>query len=420
MFVHGNVPFDDKRNARIIRAYGSATDRHRRPITLSIVLFISIVFTLLIMQFSTVADVLSTMREPLVEVAAPQRVHKKLGDDTPNAGDDRRSTLAEIPRSQAIVNEITSGKVGGRSTCPEALPDAIAQIRLFEAPHSASITPDHTKWHYDELLQLLKGSDGSDQCLAQVRSLVTDRSDASSLSSSSSSIHLSGGGTASAAGGSFYDLGCRELDQTKLFLKHFPGANGFHIHCFEPNQAFHQSHEAFAAANPSLRISFYDVAAGVANGTAVLSDRNVGSSIVREQKQEAGKNGGSVKVVDFVELLVNQQAEVAASGRQSYVVVKMDIEKMEFALLHRLVESKAIVLIDDLLLECHYNTNLAPTLRNKSKHIGLDDCHALVGAMNAALRGNQRGRTFEAVLWNNAKTARSSGYVSRHNGFRPS
>ena len=81
MFVHGNVPFDDKRNARIIRAYGSATDRHRRPITLSIVLFISIVFTLLIMQFSTVADVLSTMREPLVEVAAPQRVHKKLGDE---------------------------------------------------------------------------------------------------------------------------------------------------------------------------------------------------------------------------------------------------------------------------------------------------------------------------------------------------
>ncbi|XP_051125413.1 uncharacterized protein LOC127247557 [Andrographis paniculata] len=42
-------------------------------------------------------------------------------------------------------------------------------------------------------------------------------------------------------------------------------------------------------------------------------------------------------------------------GQMDYVVVKMDVEGIEFQLIPRLIETEAICLIDEMFLVCHYN-----------------------------------------------------------------
>jgi hypothetical protein len=226
---------------------------------------------------------------------------------------------------------------------------------------------------------------------------------------------------------------------------------------------------------------YHNVAAGVKNDTLMLSDRSVGSSVVRERREkrqaEQGKtatreegSGTKVQVIGFAHELfdwigkrvrINAEKEAPAAGDDkaggtsappcatikdlsSHVVIKMDIEKMEFAVLSQMLRTGVFALVDDLLLECHYNTNKPARLRDASKDIGKDDCDHLVKRFNDVLNlvkgsgseggaapaegaGPQQGgkdprvteQPFVAVLWNSVKTAKASGYIKKHGGFYP-
>lgn len=421
---------DEKRNARFIRSYGAASERHRRQILSYAALGLLVTVGLLVLQASLVGEQLKGLRslaawhDEAPALAASDRhggsPHVEMspaGGKSAVRGEQQPSSAAqadtETPSDESHPQAVAGATALG---CPQTLEDALERMEAaVHAPGlvSATVAPDSTRWHLDRIMALT-GDAAAQRCLAQVRAMLTDKIDDSASDTS--------GATAAAVPSHafFYDLGCRELDQTKLFLKRFPQADAFGVHCFEPNPQFTAGHAAYARMNPSVRIAFYDAAAGVANGTAVLSDRSVGSSVVKEPLGAAAVGGRVVAMVDFTGLLVRQLAAAMLSRRPSYVVLKMDIEKMEFAVLHRLLETHALALVDDLLLECHYNTNLSPALRDPAKHIGLDDCRRLVERLGTALQGNERGRAFEAVLWNNAKTAMASGYVRRHNGFHPS
>jgi FkbM family methyltransferase len=405
---------EDKRNARFIRTYGSAGERHRRQILAWTAISGIVAVGLLIMQASLAGDVLSSLRlyDEGAAMERPSNATKSPATSGQLASEDDERKAIGLPHK--LTQQMMSSTEGPES-CPESLEEAIAVMRgRLQVPRAASaMPPDSTKWHFDQIMTML--ADGPRRrCLAQVRAFAADRTDAASSESASSSEP--------AGGREFYDVGCRELDQTKLFVKRYPRGSAYRIHCFEPNTDFRAAHAAFAAANPSLRIHFYDAAAGAANGTAVLSDRSVGGSVVREAPGDRNGPAGArhVEVLDFAALIAAQLSDAALARHPSHVVIKMDAEKMEFAVLHRMLDTLSIALVDDLLLECHYNTNLSPALRDPAKHIGLDDCRQMVAALGEALGGNERGRPFEAVLWNNAKTAKASGYIRRHNGFHPS
>ncbi|KAH1068572.1 hypothetical protein GYH30_006230 [Glycine max] len=65
-----------------------------------------------------------------------------------------------------------------------------------------------------------------------------------------------------------------------------------------------------------------------------------------------GFDGGEVEKIpgfDFVDWLKNTVSE------NDFVVMKMDVEGTEFDLIPRLFETRAICLVDEIFLECHYN-----------------------------------------------------------------
>ena len=253
----------------------------------------------------------------------------------------------------------------------------------------------------------------------------------------------------------FYDLGSRKLDQTMNFLNLYPGANQYNIICFEPNPSFNQ----FYQKTPNKKIFHLNAAVGIARDSLVLSNRHVGSSIIKEkqvQKEKsnvdvvADKNNSSsasevvVRVLPFLDALLGTRLEseswtsyeatnqngkkiplpVAASSlmmmprNSRKVIVKMDVEKAEFAIIHHLLRTGALSMIDEFLLECHYNTNLPREKRDPELHIGYDDCVDLVNAIRDA---SSPSSSMEVVLWNSVKTATRTGrgYIESRNGFYP-
>lgn len=263
---------------------------------------------------------------------------------------------------------------------------------------------DHTKQHLDALLTMLRNPKKI-ACWKQQRALIASRK-------TSTSERF------------FYDLGSRAMDQSRGFLRAYPQASQYTVVCYEANPKFNNVYTAFVKDhNGHPVLEHHNEAVGIEEGILVLSDQDVGSSIVRDagvQQQRSRAPGDvEVKVIDFSSKFLERVATSSAESG-AHVVVKMDVEKMEFAVLHRMLLSGSLLLVDELLLECHYNTNLARDRRDDKKHIGIDDCRDLVAALNSAF-GHQKGvEQFEAVLWNSVKTARGSGYSDRHGGFKPS
>jgi FkbM family methyltransferase len=231
----------------------------------------------------------------------------------------------------------------------------------------------------------------------------------------------------------FFDLGSREIDSTTTFLKRYPTAKDFEVHCFEANPKFNELYVPFSKLHPNVH--YHNFAVGVENTTLFLSNRDVGSSVLDAKAKSAvgrQQDGVSVPVIHFSDFLANR---VGAIRPGTFAVVKMDIEKMEYAVLHQMLRTGTVTMFREFLMECHYNTNWPREKRNATIHIGKDDCVRLVealrriGAPSAGLPPAQRsgweapGATtgLEVVLWNSPKTARATGsrYMERHGGFFP-
>lgn len=203
----------------------------------------------------------------------------------------------------------------------------------------------------------------------------------------------------------FFDLGSRTGDQLHQFQLRFPGAHFFDQFPFEANPAFN----AHYIKQPS-NVHYHNFAVGTRNGTLTLTNRSVGSSIV--DGGNAGAGGISVRVIDFAEFV--GKTLLGRIGSASFVLIKMDIEKMEYAVIHRMLLTGTLLLADDLLLECHHTSNKPPSSR-ATHDIGKEECLELVEVLGRALSTKQR--PFTSVLWNNKKTAKA--YTKAHGGFYP-
>lgn len=302
----------------------------------------------------------------------------------PESASQERVTLRN-PSKMPLVPEVSPST--STATCTPVY-DRSSVLALLRSRHPANPMPpsDAQRTHLDAVFSAI---DLQGECLRELRE--------ASRKAPPSSEKLF-----------FIDLGSRELDQTKLFLQRFPRSEQYNVFCFEANPKFRSLYSAFASRAPCASFHYFNVAAGIRNETLFLSERNVGSSVIQEKGVISGV---PVPVIDFSEFL----ASIVPSDSLTHVVLKMDIEKMEFALLDHMIKTGTIALVDELLLECHYNTNKVRRDRNLTVDIGIDDCRTLVAELNNLFHSQH----FEVVLWNSRKTAKASGYSSRHGGFSP-
>jgi FkbM family methyltransferase len=230
----------------------------------------------------------------------------------------------------------------------------------------------------------------------------------------------------------FFDLGSREIDSTTTFLKKYPKASTFVVHCFEANPKFNGLYPPFQRLHPN--VIYHNLAVGVTNTTLTLSDRSVGSSVLEKAGGAAAVGGVTVPVVNFADFIARRAGPEVRPG--AFGVIKMDIEKMEYAVLHQMLRTGTIAVFREFLLECHYTTNLPKAKRDPAKHIGKDDCYALVEALRkvapplaafpaakyaTGLEVKGAPSAMEVVLWNSPKYAKATGshYMERHGNFFP-
>eukprot|EP00759_Apiculatamorpha_spiralis_P022553 PhF_6_TR26670/c0_g1_i1/m.38760 len=197
----------------------------------------------------------------------------------------------------------------------------------------------------------------------------------------------------------FIDMGSRMADSVSHFLMHYPNANSFEIHCFEANSDFNGFY-----TEPNLvkhRVQYHNNAISTTNTTLYLSDRDVGSSIV---VAHTGGKQKPVQTINFNEFLLRHFQP------GDFIIVKMDIEKAEFAVLHLLLKSFALLHIDHLLLECHCTTYVPPPRPKRlEKEIGRDECKKLSRDLNDV--------GMVSVDWSKRRTA--AEYARTHGKWYP-
>jgi FkbM family methyltransferase len=394
----------------MIRYNGNACERTKRQLTQTLAVGIFALAALLLVTQGMLQD--SIIRE--FKASPPHESQGAARVSHPDKPPSLRTTQATRALTSAHQHLDNPADASSNSVVDDCVLDRREVIlgigQSSGIPKVGSVAfpaPNATKQHIDALMALLKDPKKS-TCWRKQRALV-----ASKKSERRETF--------------FYDLGSRSMDQTLGFLRAYPHASQRTLICYEANPKFNHVYSTFQEERKTRgpKLEYHNEAVGVEEGNLILSDQDVGSSIVREAGTKARSRApgdAEVKVVDF-STKVAERLSPAAVETGTHVVIKMDIEKMEFAVLHRMLLSGSLLLVDELLLECHYNTNLPRARRDASQHIGLDDCRDLVDALNNAMGGRKKDgeeANFEAVLWNSVKTARGSGYSERHGGFKPS
>ena len=147
---------------------------------------------------------------------------------------------------------------------------------------------------------------------------------------------------------------------THDFLRSYPHSSRFDVHAFDMDAAYVEQWQRSANRSKNRRRarSFTARHAGVSDRDAVITVATGGVNAMKHlgkgaytghDRQRAGTE--QVPLLNFSRWL---QQHVAA---EDFVVVKMDIEGSEYEVLPSLLRSRAIKLIDELLLEVHYNRN---------------------------------------------------------------
>ena len=146
----------------------------------------------------------------------------------------------------------------------------------------------------------------------------------------------------------YLDLGSREYNSTPdWFVNNYPKGDTFHIKAFDvrcnfattyvgkPNAEF----RCAAIWNEERNLSFTNptMAYAIPNGAKFAAAHRI-------------LTGGSwiVPAINFAKYLTENYV------LDDFVVVKMDIEGAEFRVIPHLIETKAIDLIDEIFVECHY------------------------------------------------------------------
>ncbi|KAI4305375.1 hypothetical protein L6164_028745 [Bauhinia variegata] len=159
----------------------------------------------------------------------------------------------------------------------------------------------------------------------------------------------------------YIDVGARSYGSSigSWFKKQYPKQNKtFEIFAIEADKSFHGEYKSkkgvnllpFAAwvRNETL---FFEITRDPTSKTAIENGKGMGMGRINPVQTSSSHMGDMDKILgfDFADWLKTTFAD------RDFVVMKMDVEGTEFHLIPRLIETGAICLIDELLLECHYN-----------------------------------------------------------------
>ena len=161
------------------------------------------------------------------------------------------------------------------------------------------------------------------------------------------------------------NLGARGFsDASTTFFEHYPGAAQFEHHAFEAQPRHLWGQPGFPKRNDwsksvlanDPRIRFYNVAVWTRNTTLKFGGRKSASHVSGASGASEQRIFGSdpkfrheveVPAIDLVDFLQKRATE------DDFVLVKMDIEGSEFAVVPHLIRTGAACLIDEMYLECH-------------------------------------------------------------------
>jgi FkbM family methyltransferase len=134
---------------------------------------------------------------------------------------------------------------------------------------------------------------------------------------------------------------------SKLPLSNSPS---FDIYSFECDEKYHDLIRSAKHAFPPHTITLVPDAAYIREGNMTFSG-NMGHLHLDNDTiiVKSSVNKKVVKTIDFSEWLRLNVKEA------DFVVVKLDVEGAEYAILNRLVDQKTICLIDELFVEVHFN-----------------------------------------------------------------
>ena len=130
----------------------------------------------------------------------------------------------------------------------------------------------------------------------------------------------------------------------------------FEFFAFEPNPALIPGLERIAKAHPDIAVTIFSQAVWTYDGEVSLYLGHPISSTLVQGKQVPQKFGKQidyttpqmVPCIDFSQWLAKELTW------EDYIVVKMDIEGAEYAVLEKALAEKTIALIDELVVEWHY------------------------------------------------------------------
>ena len=172
---------------------------------------------------------------------------------------------------------------------------------------------------------------------------------------------LASRGQAHAARAVYLDLGsrnpepeARNISGTRssldVFATRYPDAWAFHVVAFEADPTWaplYRSRKALQERYNFSSFHFHNIFVGIADSTVPFT---VNSDAAAGLVQRESSSKTAMREVPSLDFALWLSAHVKP---QDFVVVKMDIEGMEFELLPHLIQRGVAPLIDELFVECH-------------------------------------------------------------------
>ena len=179
----------------------------------------------------------------------------------------------------------------------------------------------------------------------------------------------------------YLNLGARGVkDKSTTFFESYPDAAAFEHHAFDAAPHWAQDMGWEEASVRDRRMKLHNVAVWTHNTTLSFGLRKSASHVVANASDNARsifgaddrkiKESYDVPAIDLGIFLAEHTTP------DDFVLVKMDIEGAEFAVVPHLISSGAACLIDEMYLECHSGSDIA-------KGRSYDDCITML----VALRG---------------------------------
>jgi FkbM family methyltransferase len=193
----------------------------------------------------------------------------------------------------------------------------------------------------------IDGVSGTNSIMMRSKSIVLLDS-VQTIPPSAKKVYIDVGGNAydTSVGKWFYGDGVGDHEHVDSLprLKH---PEEYSVHVFEANPIFFDSYKRAEMSLPEEKFQLHKVAAWTANTTLEFCNSNFSGAATQDGKI-ACADKISVPAIDFGTWILSN------FKINDFVVLKFDIEGAEHTMMPLLYASGAMSLVDELLLECHY------------------------------------------------------------------